>query len=362
MKVLLIAHDAGQSAGLQALLKVRPDWKAYLLNAGKVAPPEPNELVQAILDTDVVVTGLASENTKAFEIGVCLKAMAARKPLAFFSDTFGAWSRPWFAEFRDYVSLVTVVVASEIAAAEKMFPNARVVATGNPAWEEFHAPYDRGDQLKLWKLLEAKRSDQLILISGCKDAAVNKEMILAAFGAADDASAQNEFQMIFSLHPGDKTPPHEYHDFCGKERAVWPLPWANFVTLTSDQMRGDVAVGGVDVVFTYNTSSVAMRAIAHGQPVIVLRTPLAAARLLSESGSIEHPFLPQAAIDGGGSLYGDSTLVGAFLTAYDWGSSHSSDVARRTNQAAFFPPIAQGAYITALVAAIEGVAVSQTTP
>jgi hypothetical protein len=355
MKVLFAAYDAGPTVALARVWMEggRIDWKPFLLNAGKQESPSADELVRAVLAADVVVVGMSSKKTAAFEIEVCQKAMAVRRPLVFFSDSFGTWAREWFAPFRDYVSLVTVVVPSEIAAAQALYPNAKVVATGNPAWEQFHEPYQMRDQKQLWRLLDARRTDFLILISGCKDTAVNKEMIETVLEAAEKLAYLRgpDYKLILSLHPGDTTPVEHYSDWAAYHSEIHIGSSGQFIVLPPDVIRGDVAVAGVDVVVTYNAASVALRAVAHSQAVVVLRTPLALARLRSESGTEENPLVPKAALSTDDNK---ANLVAVLSIAYEWQTDTEPYFTKsRADQVAFFPPVQKGASAKAIIAALE---------
>ncbi len=198
-----------------------------------------------------------------------------------------------------------------------------------------------------WRLIDARRTDRLILISGCKDRELNLEMVTGVLQDAEDVSAGNDYQVILSLHPGDQTPVEEYQD--AWQKAVFGL--GKFVTLTRTQMPGDVAVGGADVVVVYNTASVALRAIAHGQPVMVFQSPRAKARQLAESGLEINPLLPDAAI--GVGYLGETDFASALFTAYSWKCDHPIWNKRRLDQSKFFPPVLQGAYTNALIKAIK---------
>lgn len=331
---LLITYDAAPCEAFGRILGERPAWPHYLLKAGTLPAPSDDELMKAILATDVVVVGLSSFKTADFEMKVCQLAKDIGRKLVFFADTFGEWQREWFAPWRDYVSLVCVVTPSEIAGAEAMFANARVVATGNPSWEAFH---EAGDRVAA-RAVMCVRDEDIVFISGTKDFGVNTEMLGAAL------SISRRPRVVLSLHPGDKTPLSQYEHFVVQATATESEESANCLLLPKSVMPGDKAVYGADVVLTYNAASVAMRAIAQQIPVVVLRTPLALARLLEESGTDVNPLLPQAALHGGKSA---ATLSRAVNEVLDQETSVAG------GQLEFFPPIAEGAYTTALIQAIE---------
>ena len=347
-KVLFVAYDAGPSAALQKVVDVMGEKAhSFLLNAGKVPEPDEATLREAVARCDVVVSGLSSEKSAGFELRALALAVELGKKIVFFSDTFGAFHRAWFADYRSHVALVTTVVEAEVEAAQALFPNARVITTGNPAWEEFHTPYTRSNQEKFWRLIDARRTDRLILISGCKDRELNLEMVTGVLQDAEDVSAGNDYQVVLSLHPGDQTHVDEYW-------AVWQkaiLDLGKFVILTRDQMPGDVAVGGADVVVTYNAASVAMRAVAHGQPVMVFQSPRAKARQLAESGLEINPLLPEAAI--GVGHHGETNFASALLLAYYWKYDNPISNKPRIDQAKFFPSVLPGTYTNALIEAIK---------
>lgn len=338
-KVLMVAHDAGPCAAFREMKAGWPNWHGFLLQAGKAERPTDAELRLQIKQNDVVLVGLSSQKTAAFEIEACRQAKAEGRKLVFFSDTFGAWARPWFAEFRDDVSLVTVVVQREVSAAQALYPNAQVVATGNPAWEQFHEP---GDPVAARIAMGAAKKESVHLISGCKDYSVNAEMLLATFEATQD---QLFARVVFSQHPGDTTPPEQYvmlMDAAARK--------VHFTFLPQQVMTGEAAMCGADVVIVYNAASLALRAVALRIPLVVLRTPFAAARFRAESESEVNPLLQaQAAVDG---WVNASTLRMALREAL-----YGTATLRVALQAHFFPAITPGAYINALRSAVEGLVV-----
>ena len=136
---LLVAYDAGPSVALDSLLIENTGWKGYLCNAGKQLVPDEEVLRSAIENASVVIVGMSSEKTAAFEQLACRIAVEQKKPLVFFCDTFGCYVREWFAPWREQVGAVFVVSPAEVAGAQAMYPHTRIVASGNPAWETFFA-------------------------------------------------------------------------------------------------------------------------------------------------------------------------------------------------------------------------------
>ncbi len=332
----MVAYDAGPCAAFKMMLGRWPDWHGFLLQAGKAARPTGEELQQQIRLADVVLVGLSSKRTADFELEACRQTVAAGKSLAFFSDTFGSWARPWFVVFRDYVSLVTVVVDSEVPAARAIYPNAQVVATGNPTWEQFHESGYRGSARLA---MGAKEKESVFFISGCKDYSVNCEMLSATFEAVRDVELP---RVVFSKHPGDQTLSDKYV----QQMNVSP-PEVNFTYHSEHTRPGEAIICGADVVIVYNAASIAMRAVALQLPLVVLRTPLAAARFLEESESEVNPILQaRAAVDGGMSA---SSLGNAFREVI--GGVPAFWLV--TRQKKFFPTVSRGAYVNALRNAVK---------
>ncbi len=108
---------------------------SFLLNAGKVPEPVEATLREAVARCDVLVSGMSSEKSAGFELRALALAIELGKKIVFFSDTFGAFHRAWFADYRLHTTAVTTVVEADVEAAQAIFINAEVVAVGNPAWE-----------------------------------------------------------------------------------------------------------------------------------------------------------------------------------------------------------------------------------
>jgi hypothetical protein len=316
-------------------------WNVVLLNAGKVSEPSDNELRAMVIASSAALVGMSSEETARIELRACALAAEHDKPIALFSDTFGAYRRGWFAPFRRFVRAVFVVTESEVAGAQAMYPKAKIVATGNPAWEAF---FDAGDRNAARAAMGAQENEKVVFISGTKSLLVNQEMIMTTLGAVQivsrSASAEN-LRVVLSLHPGDTNLEEVYGGMTKSFLGV------RLTLLPGSVMPGDSAVYGADIVLTYNAASVAMRAIAHGIPVIALDTPLAAERLLSESGTKENPLFAARAAHWGGTTSGELALALVYAL-------HEPN-ALKAAQAAFMPTIAPLQYTNAVIEAIEAI-------
>ena len=85
-------------------------------------------------NVDVVLCGMSSSPELAQEeLAACEAAVKNGVPLCLLADTFGAWGRPWFEPYRAAASALFVINQEEALKAWELFPNAKIVASGNPA-------------------------------------------------------------------------------------------------------------------------------------------------------------------------------------------------------------------------------------
>lgn len=265
MKVFANARDVGPRSALE---KITSELLANHSAQFVIYPQE----------ADVVLLGMSSSPELAEdELAACEAAVKNGIPLALFADTFRSWARPWFEPYREAVSALFVVSPTEAEKARELFPNAKIVASGNPTWEGFFFPKYRRDEVRA--KLEVGDVDSMILVPGSKSLAVN--MLL--FGGVIDAAimlGEAYGQVFVSLHPGDKNPPKLY-----KELADYsPIP-VKFVL--RDFMSGSEMIPGADVVVE-SASTIGIEAACQRVPVVEYFTYAGRGNWKRQAGSVDY--------------------------------------------------------------------------
>lgn len=271
MKVALVATDTAPKA---AFARLEPALK----EAGI-------EISSLVKDADVILAGmssslkLAEKELEAVEI-----AETDGKPFGFYADTYGTIRRPWFERFRKSASFVFVINDNEAIDAKGIFPNAKVVISGNPMWEDFFNP--KLSRAEARAKLEVVEDCKVVLCPGGKNFIIN----ILHFGAVIDAmnraadnlkyrNKNNNFKVVFALHPGDQNKMEAYADLSKYSRV--PV----FI-MTKEHASTSLILPGCDLVVE-SASTLGIEAACQRIPVIDYFTETALSRLEEATGSRE---------------------------------------------------------------------------
>lgn len=274
-RILLVGHDVAptRAFGLLAnhLHHSGVSVETIVCGGGKILPPSTEELEQIVTRADIVLIGISfpAENAD-IEIATGRLAMELGKPFGFYADTFGAWNREWFREFRLYASFLFVINKDEAERARNVFPNASITATGNVLWSDYFNPADRA---AVRAEIGANDGEFVILAPGCKEAVIN----IGLWTSVIEAARGTSWKVLLTKHPGDKTPDDIYapllHYAKGMEVSA---QWA--------EKKADDIVPGVDAVVDL-CGSVGIHAIARRIPVIDFFGELSKQWLFEATGS-----------------------------------------------------------------------------
>ncbi len=285
-KTLLVAHDLNPSTCLEALAPLVSDREVFLGFGGKSATQIARLTEDDVRAAQFVLVGMSSPAENATHELLALEwARANSVPFGIFSDTFGAYGRKWFEKFRDDCSLLFVTSPREVAVAQKLYANARVVVSGNPMWESYFAP----PRVDLPAEIRAARHDgkQIVLAPGTKAQEVNR----ALWKAVIDASPKDVPTTLLAIpHPGSKVPVGEYDDLVEYGRAL------GITVILTPRGKSDDYVPFVDAIVGLNGGgSVPIHGICKRRLVIVYSgapeitdwrtTNVGDARIVEESGA-----------------------------------------------------------------------------
>lgn len=272
MKVLLVARDIGGCQGLDALgkeLSARGhDVFSHLgfgEPLGKKEGVGPGEIFVDAQVRDAVFVGRSStpELSKP-ELAAIRGARSVGKPYGIYTDNYNTIV-PWFEEMAKEASLI-FVINEELAARDQMlFPKVRVVATGNPMWEQFCFPNLTRAVARIIPRFSA--DDIVILATGCKTAAVNRSLWAGAINGISRAigikpNLARQLRLIVSSHGGDENDPKVYQELL----ALCPVP-VYFNWQRSTKIKSSDLLPAADLVIDL-TSSIGIEAAHQRIPVI----------------------------------------------------------------------------------------------
>lgn len=217
MNMLLVARDVAPSNALiqlrDALIKrerVHTANYAYFAYLGEGKPIAGS--IEGILETfqggfiTCVVTGMSSSpELAAHELAAGKAAKERNIPLFLYADTYNCHERKWFAELIPDSTLF-VINENEKEKVKEKFPTARVVAAGNPLWEDFFFPKMTREGVR--EALNIPEDEIMILCPGTKSLLVCMQSFSAAIEAA--STLDKKVHVVVSLHPGDENNPLLY--------------------------------------------------------------------------------------------------------------------------------------------------------
>jgi len=146
--VVFVARDAAPSGCFKLLEPVLKDCGfgvTLFTGGGRPLAEQPHEITSAIRGAGVVVLGMSSSAELAQpEIAAGQVAREAEVPFGFYGDVSGCWVRAknpaWFWGLAVDAAFYCGVTQQDADAAKQVFPNAKLIGTGNPLREEMAFP------------------------------------------------------------------------------------------------------------------------------------------------------------------------------------------------------------------------------
>ena len=187
-------------------------WQAAaFLGGGKPIPAALDEMLAAVEKASMVLVGMSVPEAQAKEeLAVAQKAVELGKPLGLYADTFGACKREHFSSLRDKANLVFVLNEEEKKTAEGLYPNAKVVVSGNHEWED--ASFPRFSREEMRAKLGVSDDEKLLLLAGHKSVPITAFLLMSVVHAVNYPYLKEtaKLKVIFAPHPGDGVSPKVY--------------------------------------------------------------------------------------------------------------------------------------------------------
>ena len=264
MKAVLVARDIAPSNAFKMLAEKLPG-SVLFVGSGKPLSVTEGEIAAAVKESDVVLLGMSSSfelATREREAGEA--AYASNKPYGFYADTFGcAVTRAWFGPLRDNARFVFVLNESEAEKARELYPNAKIVASGNPTWDDFFYPKLTREESRA--KLGIKDDETFVLCPGGKLLAINMQhwgMVLEALKHMSDYYGYSirSWQAVFSRHPGDQSAPDAYAELV-------KFSDISAKVVAPDEMKSSDMIPGMDFMISC-CSTVEIEAVCQRLPVV----------------------------------------------------------------------------------------------
>lgn len=282
MKITMVARDVAPSKALdlvkKELLTKGVDVSAYLGN-GKPFAVASEIILKEIKTSDLVLLGMSSLPELAKEeLLAANEAIRCGVPYGFYADLYGCANRSWFENVRANARFVFSISEEEAEKIRLIFPNAEIVASGNPVLEGAFFPSKSYEQVR--KEQNIQKDELLIYCTAGKDLESNRIHFQGLVEAVSSFSDQNRWQIFFMLHPGDRNDPNAYADFtkaynikaklvCSdKSPALSPLD----VIVACDFMSASCSTSGIE-------------AACQRKPVADFLHTVVVKRLLEQTGS-----------------------------------------------------------------------------
>lgn len=379
MRVALVARDAAPSRAFMRLakeLQSRRHEVYFFVGDGKPLDATLDGVRAGVKAADVAVIGMSSSLALAEpELAACEAASQAGKPYGFYLDTANCHNREWFGDFRNKAGFFFAINEREAKKVHESYPQARVVATGNPLREDAFFPKFTRAQVR--EKLGVAEDETLVLAPGGKSPVVN----IQVWGAVLDALTrfgERKWRVVLALHPGDRTPFAVDPDVVKKLAAenikgMMPAmdvfniflsdaaaqiriyndlvkfapPKLTVSLLGKDAMATDDMVAGADLIVEHG-SSIGVFAASQRKPVVTVNTVTGVERLFAASKTrrteLADLCISKESISGAGEL----------AYAIDLVLTESGFALYRANQEEEYPqPAAQGAAVKQMADALE---------
>lgn len=263
-KAVLVARDAAPSGCFKRLEPVLKDCGfdvELIIGEGKPLTKTMDDIAFAASNASVVVLGMSSSLDLAEpEIVAGKFAKNAGVPYGFYGDVPRCWARArtgaWFEELARSAVFYFGVTQADADAAREVFPNAKLIGTGNPIREEMAFPRFTREEVRA--NLGITPQEKLVLAPGRKFVGGNMALWAIVIDALSLlAKGGQGFQLVLATHPGDRAP-HAVDVTTQKEMKLYdqlaslsPVP-ARIVgrnILTTSDM-----VPGADIIVEFGSS------------------------------------------------------------------------------------------------------------
>lgn len=233
-----------------------------LIGAGKSTNLK--NLDSLVENADVVLIGISGPKELAREELIAAEIATVQNiPYGFYSDTYDVFRAPLInRKLKSRAAFLFVPCEEEREEAKKIFPNAEIIASGNPTWEDFFSPKYSKKQVR--DLLMIKRKEKAVLCSLGTVFEINMKILKALDAALTQIRNINiRSKVIVGIHPGDQNYRKDHLIYTKNFQAKVPMRF-----ITRDEMPTMDIIPGADYVVDTPGSSIGINAACLRKPVI----------------------------------------------------------------------------------------------
>jgi hypothetical protein len=203
--VTLVAGDYMESGTLRGLARMLAPFasvRTYLGDGwtpGQASPLpfDEDDMLRSVRESALVVVTASNHRTQILKAANA--AVEAAIPLVIVGLGFGAWSHADWSPVRSFTKGFFVANEREASRAREFFPNARIIAAGEPEHEEYFFPRFAREEVR--RRLRVDDGTKLVLVAGDKDVTTDFALFVNVIEAMRDAK-RIERKIVFALHPG----------------------------------------------------------------------------------------------------------------------------------------------------------------
>lgn len=293
-RVVLVGRDAAPSGcfkRLEPVLKDRGFDVTLFIGDGKPLPNSLSEISAGVAAGGILLLGMSSSlELSEPEIVAGKAAMAVGVPYGFYGDVPLCWGRArpgaWFEELASGAQFYCGITQADADAAASVFPNARLLGTGNPLREEMAFPSFTRDEVRT--KLGIAPEEKMVLAPGGKFAAGNMASWVVLMDALNYlVLSGRRFQLVLATHPGDRTA-HAVDPATSKPMRLYEelalLGSVSTSVVPKETLTTSDMVPGADIIVEFG-SSIGIEGAYQGVPVVTLGFDPLFRRLEKVSGS-----------------------------------------------------------------------------
>jgi hypothetical protein len=279
MFVALIGHMMAPSVALNMLsqhLTGRGVPTLSLIGAGKSTNLDFSVIYKLFGKANVVLIGMSSLKILAEEELLAAEIAALHNiPFGFYADTYDVFRRPWISrDLRNKTAFLFLLYQEEKEEAQKIFPNAEIVVSGNPTWEDFFSPSYSKKEVR--SILGIKNHEKAVLCSIGTILDVNLTMLNALDAALTaEKNSRTHWKVIVGVHPGDQNYIKNPMIYAENFQARIPMIYAESFQVkipmrfvARKEMATMDIIPGTDYIVDTPGSSIGVKAACLRKPVI----------------------------------------------------------------------------------------------
>jgi hypothetical protein len=294
-KIVLVARDAAPSGcfnRLKPVLEAQGFEVVVFAGEGKPLTATEDEIINTVSSANLVILGMSAKDFAEPEIVAGEVARKAGVPYGFYGDVPKCFARArpgaWFESLASDAGFYFGIDDEDAQGARRVFPKAKLFATGNPLREEMAFP--RLTREKVREKLGILPGEKLVLVPGLKLISENMATLVTVSEALSVLTVEgHQFRLVFATHPGDRNP-YAIDSVTQKELKLYEGFFSyspiNSSMVAKDFLSTSDMVPGADIIIEFG-SSIGIEGAYQNIPVITLAFGIMFKRYEETAGTTE---------------------------------------------------------------------------